>query len=61
MLKRHLVKGVESPEKIVSQEMYRVIQTFLEGNSRKNELYLAKHIAYFQTQVTYSTNTTSID
>ncbi len=31
-------------------EGYSVLETYLKGNSRKNELYFAKHIDYFKTQ-----------
>ena len=31
--------------------VYAVLQAFLMGKSRKNELYIARHIAFFQTQV----------
>ena len=30
---------------------YKVLQTYLKGNSRKNELYIAAHIPFFQSQV----------
>lgn len=29
---------------------YDVLYHYLQGNSRKNELYIAKHIDFFQTQ-----------
>ncbi len=31
-------------------ETYGVLYTYLRGNSRKNELYIAKHIDFFLTQ-----------
>ncbi|EGD74759.1 inositol 1,4,5-trisphosphate receptor type 3 [Salpingoeca rosetta] len=30
---------------------YKVLETYLRGNSRKNELYIAAHIPFFQSQV----------
>ncbi|XP_019849736.1 PREDICTED: inositol 1,4,5-trisphosphate receptor type 1-like isoform X1 [Amphimedon queenslandica] len=35
----------------VCRECYNVIQKFLEGDSRKNENYLARYLEFFQTQV----------
>ncbi|KAK6195492.1 hypothetical protein SNE40_000911 [Patella caerulea] len=34
-------------------EAYAVLKTYLVGNSRKNELYIAKYIGFFLTQFTY--------
>ena len=34
----------------IGRECYNVIQKFLEGDSRKNENYLAHFIEFFQTQ-----------
>jgi hypothetical protein len=31
--------------------LYHVIQSYLTGDSRKNELYIALHIPFFQSQV----------
>lgn len=31
-------------------EAYDVLYTYLMGDSRKNELYIAKHVQFFQTQ-----------
>lgn len=35
----------------VLQSAYGFLATFLEGESRKNELYAALHVPFFQTQV----------
>lgn len=32
---------------------YEVLYTYLAGNSRKNELYIAKHLDFFNTQISY--------
>ena len=32
-------------------ECYDVLYTYLMGDSRKNELYIAKHIEFFETQI----------
>eukprot|EP00730_Choanoeca_flexa_P015736 TRINITY_DN7294_c0_g1_i2.p1 TRINITY_DN7294_c0_g1~~TRINITY_DN7294_c0_g1_i2.p1 ORF type:complete len:190 (+),score=28.67 TRINITY_DN7294_c0_g1_i2:75-572(+) len=32
---------------------YNVIEVYLKGNSRKNELYMARHIPFFQSQVQF--------
>ncbi|CAH1800283.1 unnamed protein product [Owenia fusiformis] len=34
-------------------EGYDVLYTYLMGDSRKNELYIAKHIEFFQSQISY--------
>jgi inositol 1,4,5-triphosphate receptor type 1 len=34
-------------------EAYNVLYTYLMGNSRKNELYIAKYIDFFLTQFEY--------
>lgn len=34
----------------VQVQAYKVLETYLQGNSRKNELYFAQHIGYFSTQ-----------
>lgn len=39
---RHLQK--------IFAKAYDVLYHYLQGNSRKNELYIAKHIDFFQTQ-----------
>ncbi len=31
-------------------QAYTVLETYLQGDSRKNELYFAQHIVYFSTQ-----------
>ena len=40
-----------SPTKILIVALYKVLSTYLMGNSRKNELYAAKHISFFITQL----------
>lgn len=35
----------------VMDAAYGVIQNYLVGDSRKNELYIAQHIPFFQSQV----------
>ena len=37
--------------KRICDATYGVLQAFLLGDSRKNELYIARHIAFFQTQI----------
>ena len=37
--------------KIVCNEVYNVLCTYLKGSSEKNELYMARHMAFFQEQV----------
>ena len=32
---------------------YEVLYTYLAGNSRKNELYIAKHLDFFKSQISY--------
>ena len=34
-------------------EGYDVLYTYLMGDSRKNELYIAKHIDFFESQISY--------
>ena len=41
----------------VCQACYLVIESYLKGDSRKNENYLARFIEFFQTQVGTSTDT----
>ena len=42
---RHLTK--------IFLEAYDVLYTYLKGDSRKNELYIAKYIDFFLTQFEY--------
>lgn len=46
---------VSEPEhagtKSICNLVYCVLKAYLEGNSRKNELYMARHVAFFQHQV----------
>ena len=35
----------------ICQACYEVIKNYLEGNSRKNENYLARFLAFFKTQI----------
>ena len=35
----------------ICKECYNVLKKYLEGDSRKNENYLARFIEFFQTQV----------
>ena len=42
LIYRHLQK--------IFAKSYDVLYHYLQGNSRKNELYIAKHIDFFQTQ-----------
>jgi hypothetical protein len=37
--------------KRVADAVYKVLAVFLEGDSRKNELYISRHIGFFQTQI----------
>ena len=34
-------------------EAYDVLYMYLKGDSRKNELYIAKHIDFFESQISY--------
>ena len=34
-------------------ECYDVLYTYLKGDSRKNELYIAKHIEFFESQISF--------
>ena len=34
-------------------ECYDVLYTYLKGDSRKNELYIAKHIEFFEAQISH--------
>ena len=38
---------------------YEVLYTYMVGNSRKNALYFAKYIDFFQTQITVKVRETS--
>ena len=40
-----------SEQRKVCQACYKVIESYLRGDSRKNENYLARFIKFFQTQV----------
>ena len=44
----------DAPDKVYMAEIfkccYEVLQTYMIGNSRKNALYFAKYIDFFQTQ-----------
>ena len=40
-------------------ECYDVLYTYLMGDSRKNELYIAKHIHFFESQISYEVNACS--
>ena len=44
-------------QKNVCQACYQVIKSYLRGDSRKNENYLARFIKFFQTQVEIHTYT----
>ena len=48
---RHLTK--------IFLEAYDVLYTYLMGDSRKNELYIAKYIDFFLTQFEYKEVSTS--
>eukprot|EP00054_Salpingoeca_dolichothecata_P021398 m.136903 g.136903 ORF g.136903 m.136903 type:complete len:2486 (+) comp23973_c0_seq1:94-7551(+) len=51
LLKPGLIPGHRTFEQRLSKRIYHVIQTYLEGDSRKNELYLARYISFFQSQI----------
>ena len=34
-------------------ECYDILYTYLMGDSRKNELYIAKHIEFFESQISF--------
>lgn len=34
-------------------ECYDLLYTYLMGDSRKNELYIAKHISFFESQISF--------
>ena len=38
---------------LVCRGAYYVLEKYIIGNSRKNELYVAKHIPFFQGQVRF--------
>ena len=38
-------------------ECYDVLYTYLKGDSRKNELYIAKHIEFFESQISFEVRT----
>eukprot|EP00049_Salpingoeca_infusionum_P011225 m.193039 g.193039 ORF g.193039 m.193039 type:complete len:2533 (-) comp14875_c0_seq1:808-8406(-) len=46
-----LVKPTHRSTLAVMNAAYKVLETYLVGNSRKNELYIAAHIPFFQSQV----------
>ena len=46
-----------SEQRKVCQACYKVIESYLRGDSRKNENYLARFIKFFQTQVGAHTDT----
>ena len=50
-LKPRLRQRVNNYERRVSRAIYKVLSRYLEGESRKNELYVAKYIGFFQEQV----------
>ena len=46
-----------SEQRKVCQACYQVVKSYLRGDSRKNENYLARFIKFFQTQVDTHTHT----
>ena len=45
-----------SEQRIVCQGCYGVIKSYLNGDSRKNENYLARFVSFFKTQVRMGLN-----
>lgn len=45
-----------SEQRILCQGCYDVITSYLKGNSRKNENYLARFVSFFKTQVRMELN-----
>ena len=35
----------------IAKEVYNVLYSYLMGNSRKNELYIAKNISFFESEI----------
>lgn len=42
----------------VTEEIYEVLRVYAVGNSRKNELYLARHLDFFITRLTDTVSST---
>lgn len=41
-----------SPFLSIRAKCYDLLHNYLQGDSRKNELYLAKHVEFFMVQIT---------
>lgn len=62
LLQCPLKDGDEEPHMIrIFKEAYDVLHAYMVGKSRKNALYFAKYIDFFQTQFTQKVRTTNIE
>ena len=43
--------GSDTAAPLVCTKLYDVMASFMDGDSRKNELFMARHIGFFQQQV----------
>ena len=51
-----ILYSTSSEQRIVCQGSYGVIKSYLNGDSRKNENYLARFVTFFKTQVRMGLN-----
>ena len=46
---------------VIAKEVYNVLYSYLMGNSRKNELYIAKNISFFESEILREVGTVSFN